>query len=238
MSAGLAVRTRIVRANGLSAGTHEIFNLVPSGRFVDGTATFANHSFALVLAGGRNRVVTRHDASGALLWRAELGDEEGAIAEPSIVPAVGDSLPGFYIASGFKALWRLDTNGSLQWEKDLFDHAGMDCQQTMAAHPSRGVVVGGVASRPTEAIEDCANCAIVRLAEDGTPLAFGRASKSKTSDQTISEEQIRHELVIGFDRHFRIAHPQSSKMSDCISLFGHRDLSRKYCSVMSLMKNP
>lgn len=170
MSAGLAVRTRIVRANGLSAGTHEIFNLVPSGRFADGTATFANHSFALVLAGGPNRVVTRHDASGALLWRAELGDEEGAIAEPSIVPAVGDALPGFYIASGFKALWRLDIDGSLQWERDLFDHAGMNCQQTMAAHPSGGVVVGGVASRPTEAIEDCANCAIVRLAEDGTPL--------------------------------------------------------------------
>lgn len=170
ITAGAAVGTRVVRADDFPAGTHEIFGLVPSGRFVDGTATFANLSFALVLAGGRNRVVTRHDASGALLWRAELGDEEGAIAEPSIVPTVGDALPGFYIASGFKALWRLDIDGNLQWERDLFDHAGMNCQQAMVAHPSGGVVVGGVASRPTEAIEDCANCAIVRLAEDGTPL--------------------------------------------------------------------
>ncbi|MGE0652250.1 MAG: hypothetical protein AB7P12_10935 [Alphaproteobacteria bacterium] len=139
---------------------------------IDEIAVLGDGSFALSLFGTEDfsgRVVTRHDAQGNLLWRAELDEYEIVSVMRAIVPAVGNSRPGLYVSSGFRKLWRLEADGSQQWERDLFDHVGMYCQQAMVAHPSGGVVVGGIASRPTETYMDCQNCAVVRLAEDGSP---------------------------------------------------------------------
>lgn len=158
----------------LPAGSRTLFDLDPMEENVEDIVPFPDGSFALSI--GRStrptdRIVYLLDADGTVQWRTALGDEESFNTVRAVVAATGDKQPGFYAATGFKNLWRLGIDGSLLWKSDLFELVAMNCQLSMAPHSQGGVLVAGVATRPEKRqAHDCHNCAVVRLAEDGTPM--------------------------------------------------------------------